>query len=61
MSIAFKNAPAQAVASFKQPRGIIFYVGGKELSPLVDILVLVATGIVVYRLAVIRISIKKRD
>jgi len=61
MSIAFKNAPAQAVASFKQTMGVVFYVGGKELSPLVNILVLVATGIVFYTLAVIRISIKKRD
>ena len=61
ISIAFKNAPAQAVASFKQTMGVVFYVGGKELSPLVNILVLVATGIVFYTLAVIRISIKKRD
>jgi len=61
ISIAFKNAPAQAVASFKQAMGVVFYVGGKELSPLVNILVLVATGIVFYTLAVIRISIKKRD
>jgi hypothetical protein len=41
--------------------GVVFYVGGKELSPLVNILVLVATGIVFYTLAVIKISIKKRD
>jgi multidrug/hemolysin transport system permease protein len=61
MSIAFKNAPVQAVTSFKQAMGVVFYVGGKELSPLVNILVLVATGIVFYILAVIRISIKKRD
>ena len=61
MSIAFKNAPVQAVTGFKQAMGVVFYVGGKELSPLVNILVLVATGIVFYTLAVIRISIKKRD
>jgi len=61
MSIAFKNAPVQAVTSFKQTMGVVFYVGSKELSPLVNILVLVATGIVFYALAVIRISIKKRD
>src|SRR4030042_6198634 len=52
MSIAFKNAPAQAVASFKQTMGVVFYIGGKELSPLVNILVLVATGILFYILAV---------
>lgn len=61
MSIAFKNAPVQAVTGFKQTMGVVFYVGSKELSPLVNILVLVATGIVFYALAVIRISIKKRD
>jgi multidrug/hemolysin transport system permease protein len=61
MSIAFKNAPVQAVTGFKQAMGVVFYVGGKELSPLINILVLVATGIVFYTLAVIRISIKKRD
>ena len=61
MSIAFKNAPVQAVTGFKQAMGVVFYAGGKELSPLVNILVLVATDIVFYALAVIRISIKKRD
>ncbi len=61
MSIAFKNAPIQAISGFKQAMGVVFYVGGKELSPLVNILVLVVTGIVFYTLAVIRISIKKRD
>jgi multidrug/hemolysin transport system permease protein len=61
MSIAFKNVPAQAVTGFKQAMGVVFYVGSKELSPIVNILVLVATGIVFYTLAVIRISIKKRD
>jgi multidrug/hemolysin transport system permease protein len=61
MSEAFKNAPAQAVTSFKQAMGVVFYAGSKELSPLVNILVLVATGVVFYILAVIRISIKKRD
>lgn len=61
MSIAFKNAPVQAVTGFKQAMGVVFYVGSKELSPLINILVLVVTGIVFYTLAVIRISIKKRD
>ena len=61
MSIAFKNAPAQAVTGFKQAMGVVFYAGSKELSPIVNMLVLVATGIVFYTLAVIRISIKKRD
>lgn len=61
MSAAFKNASAQAVTNFKQIMGVVFYAGGKELSPLINILVLVATGIVFYVLAIIRVSIKKRD
>jgi multidrug/hemolysin transport system permease protein len=61
MSEAFKNAPEQAITSFKQAMGVVFYAGSKELSPLINILVLVATGVVFYILAVIRVSIKKRD
>lgn len=61
MSTAFKNAPEQAVTGFKQAMGVVFYVGNKELSPLVNILVLVVTGVVFYTLAVVRISVKKRD
>ncbi|MCL4417895.1 MAG: ABC transporter permease [Actinobacteria bacterium] len=48
MSAAFKNAPVQAATSFKQAMGVVFYVGNKELSPLINILVLVATGIIFY-------------
>jgi multidrug/hemolysin transport system permease protein len=61
MSTAFANAPAQTVTSFKQAMGVVFYAGSKELSPPVNILVLVATGVLFYTLAVIRISIKKKD
>jgi multidrug/hemolysin transport system permease protein len=61
MSTAFKNAPEQAVTSFKQAMGVVFFIGNTELSPLINILVLVATGVVFYTLAVIRISVKKRD
>jgi multidrug/hemolysin transport system permease protein len=61
MSAVFSNAPAQAVTSFKQAMGVVFYIGNTELSPLINILVLVATGILFYTLAVIRMSIKKRD
>lgn len=61
MSAVFSNAPAQAVTSFKQAMGVVFYIGNTELSPLINILVLVATGVVFYTLAVIRISIKKKD
>jgi len=61
MSIAFKNAPEQAVTSFKKTMGVIFFAGGKELSPIINILILAAAGVLFYALAVIKISIKKRD
>jgi multidrug/hemolysin transport system permease protein len=61
MSTAFANAPEQAITSFKQAMGVVFYAGSKEISPFINILVLVATGVVFYALAVIRISIKKKD
>jgi multidrug/hemolysin transport system permease protein len=61
MSISFKNAPLEAVTGFKQVMGVVFYAGSKEISPLANIMVLVATGVVFYILAVIRISVKKRD
>ncbi|MCL5071623.1 MAG: ABC transporter permease [Actinobacteria bacterium] len=60
MSIAFKNAPVQVVDNFKQTMGVVYYLNGKEISPLVSILILVATGILFYLLAVIKISIKKK-
>ena len=61
MSIAFKNAPAQTVDSFKQTMGIVYSFNGKEISPLICILILVATGIVFYVLAVVKMSIKKKQ
>ena len=61
MSIAFKNAPAQTVDSFKQTMGIVYSFNGKEISPLICILILVATGIVFYILAVVKMSVKKKQ
>ncbi|MFZ3106395.1 MAG: ABC transporter permease, partial [Candidatus Hydromicrobium sp.] len=60
MSTAFANAPVQAITGFKQTMGVVFYFGSTELSPIANILVLVATGVVFYVLAVIKISIKKK-
>jgi len=61
MSIAFKNVPAQVIDIFKQTMGIVFFFNGKEVSPFMCILILVITGVVFYLLAVIRISIKKKN
>ncbi|MFZ3085169.1 MAG: ABC transporter permease [Candidatus Hydromicrobium sp.] len=60
MSTAFANPPVQAITGFKQTMGVVFYFGSTELSPIANILVLVATGVVFYVLAVIKISIKKK-
>jgi multidrug/hemolysin transport system permease protein len=60
MSTAFANAPVQVINGFKQTMGVVFYFGSTELSPIANILVLIATGVVFYVLAVIKISIKKK-
>ncbi|MCJ7727033.1 MAG: ABC transporter permease [Actinobacteria bacterium] len=60
VSTAFANAPVQVINDFKQTMGVVFYFGSTELSPIVNILVLIATGIVFYVLAVIKISVKKK-
>lgn len=61
MSKAFANAPAQAVTGFKQMMGIIFFFGDKELSPLINIFVLIITGVVFLTLAIVNISVKKKQ
>jgi len=60
VSTAFANAPVQAITGFKQTMGVVFYFGSTELSPIANILVLIATGVVFYVLAVIKISVKKK-
>jgi len=60
MSEAFAGAPAQAITGFKEAMGVIFYFGDKEVTPLINILVLVATGLIFLILASVNISIKKR-
>jgi multidrug/hemolysin transport system permease protein len=60
MSNALKNAPAEAVNSFKQTMGVVYSFNGKEISPLISILILVATGTVFYVLAVVKMSVKKK-
>ncbi|HJX01583.1 MAG TPA: hypothetical protein VJ348_00230, partial [Candidatus Humimicrobiaceae bacterium] len=61
MSKAFANAPAEAVAGFERTMGITFFFGDKGLSPLINILVLIVTGAVFLVLAIISMSVKKRQ
>ncbi len=61
MSKAFANAPAEVVTDFKRTMGVTFFFGDKGLSPLINILVLIATGVVFLVLAIISISVKKKQ
>jgi multidrug/hemolysin transport system permease protein len=61
MSEAFSNAPAQALTDFKEIMGVVFFFGDKQLSPLMNIIVLVLTGVVFLILSVVSISVKKRE
>ncbi|MCD4670587.1 MAG: ABC transporter permease [Actinomycetia bacterium] len=60
ISESFANAPAQAIAGFKESMGIIFSFGDKELSSLVSILILAATGVIFLVLSIVSMSIKKK-
>ncbi len=60
LSQAFANAPAEMLTGFKQTMGIVFFVGDKELSPLINILVLAGTGTVFLFLTIVSISVKKK-
>lgn len=61
MSKAFANAPAEIVTNFKRTMGVTFFFGDKGLSPLINILVLIATGVLFLVLAIISMSVKKRQ
>jgi multidrug/hemolysin transport system permease protein len=61
LSIAFENAPGEALVSFKQMMGVVFFFGDKELSPFINLIVLAATGVLFLLLAIISISIKKKQ
>jgi len=61
MSESFANAPEQAVAGFKESMGVVFFFGDKAMSPLTNILILVATGVIFLILSVVSISIKKKQ
>lgn len=56
----FSGAPAGAMKSFNLEMGVVFKFGETTVSPLVSVLILVATTVVFYALAILRLSIKKR-
>ncbi|MEZ4358122.1 MAG: ABC transporter permease [Eubacteriales bacterium] len=60
LSTSFGNAPIETVSSFKEEMGIVFKFGDTQVSTLTHILVLIATAIVFYGLAVFNISRKSK-
>jgi multidrug/hemolysin transport system permease protein len=60
ISESFINTPAEVVNGFKEEMGIVFYFGGEGLTPLANILVLIATGVFFLTISIIIISIKKK-
>ncbi|MDY0028145.1 MAG: ABC transporter permease [Candidatus Humimicrobiaceae bacterium] len=60
MSEALAGAPVEVITDFKKTMGVIFFAGDKEITPLINILVLVATGVIFLILSIVNISIKKR-
>jgi len=61
LSAAFENAPGEALISFKQMMGVVYFFGDKEIPPSINLIVLAATGVIFLVLAIISISIKKKQ
>jgi multidrug/hemolysin transport system permease protein len=58
---SFANAPIQTLDGFKKAMGVVFYLGEKQLSSLVNILIIAGAGILFYVLDILRISVKKKS
>lgn len=52
MSASFASMPPEAAVEFKESLGVVFHYGDKVAEPWINILVLVATGVVFYLLAI---------
>lgn len=60
MAISFADAPAEAVSSFNQQMGVTFTFGKTVLGMSGSILILIATAIVFYALAIWNVSRKRK-
>lgn len=60
METAFNGAPLSALSSFKAELGVVYSFGGQEMAWTGNILVLVATGVLFYALAVFNMSRKRK-
>jgi multidrug/hemolysin transport system permease protein len=60
LQIAFENAPAEVINNFKETMGITFEFGNSTVSVASSILILVATALIFYGLAIINVSKKMK-
>lgn len=60
MSVAFENAPSSVVDSFNNLLGVTYQFGDTTISATTSILILIATTVVFYGLAILNISRKKK-
>ncbi|MDD3383387.1 MAG: ABC transporter permease [Bacilli bacterium] len=60
ISIAFSGIPIEYAADFKEMLGVTFNFGNFTISPLIGIIILLATTIIFFALAVVNISRKKK-
>lgn len=60
MADSFAGAPAEIITDFKEVMGVVFNIGGKEVSAGVSIIIVGITGIVFLFLSVLKLSRKKR-
>lgn len=61
MSVSFQNASPEAVESFSKSMGVTFQFGDTTAGVPAGIIVLIATAVVYYGLAVLNISVKKNN
>ncbi|TCZ75804.1 ABC transporter permease [Paenibacillus albiflavus] len=60
MADAFANAPAEVSKSFQETMGVTYSFGDFTVSPLMSILVLLATTVIFYLLAILNLSRKNK-
>lgn len=60
LSVTFAGAPAETVHEFEEMMGVTYEFGGTTATPLLSILVLIATAAVFYVLSIWNLSRKKR-
>ena len=60
METAFANSPSEYLTEFKETMGVVFKFNNNSISPVISIVIVAATALIFYALAVVSISKKKR-